>query len=33
MATLFVLMVLAMIMNEVLNRTEAVFLRWKSAGQ
>ena len=32
MATLFILMVLAMIMNEVLNRTEAVLLRWKSAG-
>lgn len=32
MATLFILMVLAMLMNEVLNRTEAVLLRWKSAG-
>jgi NitT/TauT family transport system permease protein len=32
MTTLFILMVLAMIMNEVLNRSEAVLLRWKSAG-
>jgi len=32
MATLFILMVLAMLMNEVLNRTEAVLLRWKSVG-
>ena len=32
MAALFILMVLAMLMNEILNRTETVLLRWKTAG-